>query len=272
MEKLREPNRRQIAKALAIALILWATDLSSETKPNPADSDTVVVMSPKPGDEVPAPFGFGVKKKNPSAKKLLNIECGLRNADGSTIDYVPDWADIRDKEGDGLSSTLQGAMMYFCPKSDMGSFEVWGDFGRISIPIKFKKESKAKVYFGNSKLQESLNSVCTVSAFPVERPGLGKNPTPRAALLELLKGPTKQEAEQGYWSSIAGMRLVSFSVKNGIATVHLEADKSFMEHFGRAGFCQEIIEVSPMEATLKQFCYIKGVTILVNGVPMEPQP
>jgi len=290
MKKFNRLIYGQFAAALAMVLILCAAHARSEAGPgpadnpkaqanqsptdkkggtnahaspagNPADSDTIVVIYPKPGDEVSAPFRFEARIRNPFPDKPLRVDCGLKNADGSTIDYVRNgmW-----------DANMQGAVLYFCPKSDQGIFEVWGDFGKTSVPIKFKKESKAKVYFGNSKSPEYMNGYCSVGAFPVERPGLGKNPTPRAALLELLKGPTKQEAEQGYWSPIAGLRLLHFSVKNGTATV--DVDKSFRNLFDKAGLCQQEIIVTPIEATLKQFCNIKEVRILAGGVLMEPQP
>jgi len=267
MKKFNRFFYGQIAKALAIALILWATNMSSETKPNPADSDTIVVISPKPGDEVSAPFGFQARIKNPSPKKILDVDCGLRNEDGSTIDYVRDYGDAFDEWGVSRFSTFQGGIMYFCPKSDKGTFEIfemWGGFGKISIPVKFKKQSKAaKVYFANSKLQETIHANCAVDAFPVERPGLGTKMTPRAAIEELLKGPTKQEAEQGYWSPLTGEHLRHFSIKNGIATVGL--DKSFANVFDKAGSCQVGVILAPIDATLKQFCNIKSVNLMAGG-------
>lgn len=264
MKKLKWPICGQIAATLIIALILCASPARSETKQNIADSDTIVVIYPKPGDEVSAPFGFQVRKINPSQKKLLNVECGLRNEDGSTIDYVRDGEDNFDDWGVSLFSTLQGAMMYFCPKSDKGTFELWGDFGKISVPVKLEKQSKAaKVYFGNSKLADAIHGSCAVAAFPVERPGLGTKMTPRAAIEELLKGPTKQEVEQGYGSPIAGHRLLHFTVKNGIATVDM--DKSFENILDKAGSCQVGATLAPIEATLKQFCNIKSVSVTVGG-------
>jgi hypothetical protein len=265
---MTELKRLKASEQILIVAILIAAAGAVQARPEnnkePAQGDTIVVISPKLGDEVSAPFGFKVRIKNPSPKEHFRVDCGLRNEDGSTIDYVVDGGNAPDEWGVSRFSTDQGGMMYFCPKSDKGIFEVWGDFGKISVPVSFKKQSKApKIYFYNDQMAGAINGTCSVVAFPVERPGLGTKMTPRAALEELLKGPTRQEVEQGYGSPIAGHRLLHFTIKNGTATVDM--DKSFENIFDKAGSCQVGATLAPIEATLKQFCNIKSVSVTVGG-------
>src|SRR3989344_9170133 len=72
----------------------------------------------------------------------------------------------------------------------------------IKIPVEIPKTAetmKIKVYFNNNKMDPEFS--CN-KVFPVEREILKTESTGSAALAELFKGPTEDEKNQGFFTSI----------------------------------------------------------------------
>ena len=82
------------------------------------------------------------------------------------------------------------------------------------------------------------------------------------ALSELLKGPSPNEAKDGFYTSIPDMvKVKSIDVRNGIATV------DFSEELNKdvAGSCRVIAIRSQLEKTAVQFDSIDSLVITVNN-------
>lgn len=134
---------------------------------------------------------------------------------------------------------------------------------QLVIPVYFSQEQgqekiTVKVFF-NSEMDQSFS--CNI-VFPVERE-IEKTPTVgRAAIEELLKGPTAEEKEQGYFSSInSGVKLNSLVIENGIARP--DFDEQIEYQLG--GSCRVSAISNQIRETLKQFPTVKEVIISVNG-------
>lgn len=118
---------------------------------------------------------------------------------------------------------------------------------------------KLKVFFSSTK--EDPNSLKCEVTYPVERNVTKTVAVGRAALLELLKGPTKEEASKGYTTGLPeGVELKSLNIKDGVAYV------DFNNVLGSVGgSCITDRIRSQIEKTLMQFPTVKSVKILVDG-------
>lgn len=116
-----------------------------------------------------------------------------------------------------------------------------------------------KIYLGNS-LRDPTASCDMV--FPVVRT-IEQTQTPgRRALEELLKGPTAEEKNEKYFTSIpSGVRVKSLTIINGVARADFspELDK------GVGGSCRVVNIRKQIEETLKQFPTVSQVIISING-------
>lgn len=131
----------------------------------------------------------------------------------------------------------------------------------FTLPVKLQKSSaqnmKVKVYFNNSAANASCETV-----FYSERQ-IPKTEAPaRAALEQLLMGPTNIERTAGFSTSInPGVKIQSLVIANGVAKV----DFSQELQEGVAGSCRVIAIRSQIEQTIKQFSTVTSVVISING-------
>lgn len=111
-----------------------------------------------------------------------------------------------------------------------------------------------KVFFGSSQRVPTLD--CG-AVYPVEREVIKTIAPARAAMEELLRGPTEKEKEAGYFSAIPpGSRLLSLNLKDGVATVILN---DIAQSGG--GSCSMEARLSQIRQTLLQFPTIKSVQV-----------
>lgn len=124
--------------------------------------------------------------------------------------------------------------------------------------------AKVQLFFSNA--EQDPDALDCSAVFPVSRE---LTPTPsvaRLALTELLKGPTPEEAAQGYYSSInEGARALSLDIQKGVATI--DFDSRFTE--GVAGSCQVEAIRAQITRTLVQFASVNSVVITVGGEVSE---
>lgn len=86
------------------------------------------------------------------------------------------------------------------------------------------------------------------------------------AISELLKGPSEDEKNKGFFTSInEGVRVQKISIENNVATV--DFDNKLNKQV--AGLCKVQAIRSQITQTLKQFQEIKEVKISVNGESKE---
>ena len=119
--------------------------------------------------------------------------------------------------------------------------------------------TKIKIYFNNSKLDPEFTCV---KVFPVEREIPKTAAVARAAVEELLKGPTEQEKAQNYITNInPGVKIQKLVIENGIAKIDFDAE---MER-AVGGSCRVGAIRSQITQTLKQFSNVKEVAISIDG-------
>ncbi len=133
---------------------------------------------------------------------------------------------------------------------------------KVVIPLRLgeiKSTRVVEVYFGSSSSPEGEE--CTF-ALPTERAVAETVELARAAVAELLKGPTLKERQDGFYTSLPPEVIInSLAINNGTALV----DFSDSLERGVGGSCRVGAIRTQIEKTLKQFPSIKEVIISING-------
>lgn len=119
-------------------------------------------------------------------------------------------------------------------------------------------ERVRRVYFGHSKKGgEDCGAV-----FPVEREIYVEGNMEKNTLRALLKGPTDEEEDQGYFTSInSGVEVNSLNIENDKAEVDFSSD--IEDRVG--GSCRVSAIKAQIKETLKQFSTVNEVEISVAG-------
>ncbi|HVS79967.1 MAG TPA: GerMN domain-containing protein [Candidatus Paceibacterota bacterium] len=115
------------------------------------------------------------------------------------------------------------------------------------------------VFYGNSYLDPELD--CT-KVFPTSRQVPDTNDAMKDAILALIKGPTYDEMQKSFFTSLrSDAKLQNFSVRGGVAYVdfnkRLEGELE--------GSCQAAGIKAEVTETLKQFLDIKDAVVTVGG-------
>lgn len=130
----------------------------------------------------------------------------------------------------------------------------------ISVRFAAIKKLSVKIFLSNSKYDPGASD-CS-KTFAVERVVPETKAVARAALEQLLAGPTEQEKEQGFFTSInPGVEIKKLTIENEIAKV--EFSEKLEEAVG--GSCRVAAIRSQINETLKQFPTVKNVVISING-------
>ncbi|HRY63603.1 MAG TPA: GerMN domain-containing protein, partial [Patescibacteria group bacterium] len=120
-----------------------------------------------------------------------------------------------------------------------------------------------KVFFNNNELDPTIS--CN-QVFPVERTIAKTEAVARAALEELLKGPTQTDADNGYYGNIpTGVKIQKLTIENGVAKV--DFNQKLEEAAG--GSCRVSAVRAQITETLKQFSTVKTVVISIDGETEE---
>ncbi len=132
------------------------------------------------------------------------------------------------------------------------------------LPVSFTGEQSdkmiVKVFFGSEQLNPGAADCSLV--FPVEREVAKTAAVARAALSELLKGPTTEEIDSKYYTSInPGVGIDSLVIASGTAKV----DFSNELDDGIGGSCRVTAIRAQITQTLEQFSTVKDVVISVDG-------
>jgi len=116
-----------------------------------------------------------------------------------------------------------------------------------------------KVYFNNSNLDSEFS--CN-KVFAVERIIPKTQAVARAAIEELLRGPTEQEKAEGFFTSInPGVKIQKLSIDDGIAVIDFNGQLEFQV----GGSCRVSAIRHEIAETLKQFSSVKEVIISIDG-------
>jgi spore germination protein GerM len=131
------------------------------------------------------------------------------------------------------------------------------------------RTTSVKVYFSNDKLIPGGED-CTGKVFPVTRRVPKTAAVARAALEQLLGGPTESEKAKGYWSWFTEETksvLLGVKVKNKTAYVNFKDLMAFPHQGNATTSCGSTHFLAQLDKTLKQFPGIKRVFYAMEGDP-----
>jgi len=130
----------------------------------------------------------------------------------------------------------------------------------ILVPLP-NETMKIKLNFFNEELGAGLDFNCTETAV-IEREIIKTQTPARAAIEELLKGPSQVEIEMGFSTTIPNhVKLQKITIENGVAKV--DFDETLEKNVG--GSCRVAAIRAQIIKTLKQFSSVKEVIIFING-------
>jgi len=253
---------------LIIAAVIYIFIFSKKEAMAPAPEPNIIVDSPKPGAVINGPFAISGKAKTwyfegSFPVELVDIQnnkiaVGYTKAMGDwmTADYVP----FETGEINFLSypqATTSGFVVF--KKDNPSGLPEKDEEFRVAVVIAPVETMKVKVYFNNNNLDPEIS--CN-KVFPTEREIIKTPAVARAALEELLKGPTEAETNQGFFTSInPGVKIQSLAIENGTAKV--DFDEQLQNAVG--GSCKVSSIRAEITETLKQFSSVKNVLISING-------
>lgn len=243
----------------------------TETTPTPTSdvSDLIRVTSPAAYETLSSPFtvigeargswyfegSFPIKLLAENGS-VLATTTGAATGEWMTNDFTPFRATI------SFVAARAGATGTLVLQNDNPSGKP--ELAReLRIPVKFAtvsaKTMDVKAYFVHIAPGENYDCETVV---PVTRTITRTSTPARAALEELLKGPTQAEKDRGFTTQInAGVRVNSLTITNGTAKV--DFSNRLEEAVG--GSCRTNVIRRQIETTLLQFPSIQRVEITIEG-------
>lgn len=191
-----------------------------------------------------------------SNQNILRSGYGMATADWMTVEAIPFTSTI-----DSLGINGPGYIML--RQDDPSGGESGRPVKKILIPVIFdnlKQETMSiQLYFPN-KIFNPESFDCSL-VYPVTRIIPKTQAVASATIFELIKGPTVEEKNSGYFGIIPeGTKVNSVKIENGILKVDFSKE---VESGG--GSCGQAAKLSSIVTTLKQFSTVKTVQISVEG-------
>lgn len=175
-----------------------------------------------------------------------------------TEDYVPFETEI---EYSSASVTPGSSGALVIEKANPSGLPENAD--EIEIPIQFAEQENTtvSVFFGRDIVGTDIIECDAV--FEVQRTVDRTQAVARAALTELLEGPTQEEIEQGrYVTNIPeGVEIQSLEIRDG--TAYADFSQALQENVG--GSCRVTAIRAQIEETLLQFESVDDVVISIDG-------
>lgn len=258
------PITEQLMEVGSLLLVDGVRELSSRRITASAieikNDRNLVVTSPTEGSTVTSPlvvFGFG-RVFEQTFNWRIKDETGNTVKQGIAMTNAPDMGRFGPFRFEVFLPALISTnftLEVFDYSARDGAVE---DLVSISLKALSNRTMSVDVFFPN--MNEGSGTNCS-AVFPITRVISQTSAVGRAALLELLDGPTKDERAQGFFTSIpAGAGLKSLVISNNVATPDFTA---WMNQVG--GSCRVASIRSQIEHTLKQFPSVSEVIIKVEG-------
>jgi hypothetical protein len=245
-----------------------STSTTSPTAtPTPSQqSDLIEVFSPQPNSVVKSPIILEGKARGPwyfetsAPIKLLDGQGNVLAAgniqaigDWMTDDFVPFQGELKFS----ATATTSGALVFNNdnPSGLPENSKEW----RVPVTISPEQATIVKIYFNNDRLDPEFS--CN-KVFAADREIPGTQALARAALEELLKGPSDIEKSLDFITSInPGVKIKSLVITNGIAKVDFDEQMEFQV----GGSCRVSAIRAEITQTLMQFSSVQSVVISING-------
>lgn len=233
--------------------------VTGEVSPTPMRSENIIVTSPQSGTAISSPVVIRGEARTfeNSVSVRLTEQGGRVLIEDFTTANSPDI---------GQFGPFEISLSYPKPSQQSGMIEVFqysardgSETDKVTIPVTFQTtdELTVQVFFNNTSRGAECEKV-----LPTNRQIPYTQQTARAALEELLKGPSQAEKNQGYISSInPGIRIQRLSIENGVA--YVDFDSKLEDQIG--GSCRVTAIRAQITQTLLQFETVNSVIISVNG-------
>ena len=205
---------------------------------------------------------FPVKLYSASGE-LLAIAIATAESDWMTEDFVPFRAELAFE-----ISEPQDAYLVLERDNPSGLEENYDEFriplkllasGAGPVPGSEQETLSLKVYLQNNSqdFSSSCDEVMAVSREVPATPAIA-----RAALEELIKGPSDEEIDLGFFSSLNdGLEIQSLTIENGLAKVDFNSALDYQV----GGSCRVSAIRAQIEETLRQFPTVSDVLISIDG-------
>lgn len=233
-------------------------------------SGNVRVTSPLPGEEVASPLSI-----RGEARAFENtVNWRVLGEDGSVLGEGFATADAPDvgafgafrieaqylfHPGDTGATGRTGTVEVFTYSAKDGSVQ---DLARVPVAFLGGRSDTTAVRAYFSSVARDPQSLDCALVEPVMRAVPRTGAPARAALEELLKGPTEAEVAAGARTSIpAGVRLTALSIVSGVA--HADFSSELLAAAG--GSCRVAAVRAQIESTLRQFSTVRDVRVTVAG-------
>ncbi|MCG2690253.1 GerMN domain-containing protein [Candidatus Parcubacteria bacterium] len=245
-----------------------SSEMPTSTCPGfmPQEPDWVILNTPKENQFVSSPLLIEGKAKGTwffegsfPAKlydeqgELLSVAIASSQGEWMTEDYVDFTAQMT-----FLVATTTQAKLVLERDNPSGLTELDKSV-EFSLVLKPSETMDLQVFFNNNGLDPEVSCV---KVFPVQRKVFKTLEPAKAAVEELLKGPTSNEASQSYSTNIPqDVKLNEIGIAKGVATV------DFNEALGYqvGGSCRVSAIRAQITETLKQFPSVQDVVISING-------
>jgi len=227
----------------------------------------IVVTSLKNGEKITSPVSITGKARGTWFFEA-SFPVKVIDSNGKELGVNPMQA-----QGDWMTEdfvNFSGTVQFINPTTDSGFVILQNDNPSglaenakyFTIPVKFGKTSETmtlKAYFNNNNLDPGIS--CN-KVFPVERTVPKTSTVARAAIEELLKGPTEAEKLRGFATSInPGVKIQSLTIENETAKIDFDEQLEFQV----GGSCKVAVIRAQIIQTLKQFSTVKDVIISISG-------
>ncbi len=256
-----------------IALSIGAIILLQQNKvtiPSKTNGQDIEVFSPKADEEISTPleiqgtvFGNGWNgfEGQVGTVKLLDSE-GNKLAEG-VLKATTDWTKppVRFQSTlNFISLNMDSGTLFF---SNENPSDLPQNSRQFVVPVKITKTVagtlQVKLYFNNNSIDPEY--ACK-NVLPVDRGISETKGVARATLDELLKGPTRQEILDGFFTSInSDVKIQKLSIEDNVAKV--DFDSNLEKNVG--GSCRTTAIKNQITQTLLQFKTIQSVIISING-------
>ena len=230
------------------------------------EENEVIIFSPQPNQLVASPLRVEGQAKGTwffEATMPIKIldeadqELGVSYVEAldnwMTEDFVSFSGEIRfisEKDGPGI---------LVINNSNPSGLPQYGKELRIPVRLKQAETITVKAYFNNDRLDPEFS--CN-KVFAVERVISKTTTVARAALEELIKGPSAEDIAQGFFTSLPqGVIIQRLAIEKGLAT----ADFNDALEFQVGGSCRVAAIRAQITQTLKQFSNIQEVIVSING-------
>jgi hypothetical protein len=234
-----------------------------------AQEDKIKVTQPRAGETISSPLiikgeargfwffeaSFPVKLIDANGQ-ILGAGVAQAQGDWMTEDFVPFQAELK------YVSSEAGHGRLILMRDNPSGLPANDD--SLAIPVAYlanAEKMKVKVYFQNAELDAATDYDCG-KVIAVEREIVKTEAVARAALEELLQGPTATEKDLGFTTTLnAGIKIQKLTIENGVAKV--DFDEQLEKGVG--GSCWVMAIRAQINETLKQFTTIKSVIISIDG-------